>query len=364
MELKLAENIRLFRKNKKMTQEQLAEALGVTVGAVSKWESAMTTPEITMLMRLAEFFDTSVDVLLGYHLQNGSLPQITEELKELRQQKEYDEAISLGEKALQKYPNYFDLVYETALCYLSKCSNKQGREASGRCIELLQRSKELIDQNEQSEITSWLIKNQIGEAYVYARKHEQAVAIFKENNINGINDSRIAQQLSDVLKRNDEAAEYIERAHRRLLDELVAVGSALPGFGEKKWNLDHGKQCLQWLLSTLESLQPEQGVCVIDQVLVNTYQFAAEVYLNLGDRESAKGYLIKAFRLADRVDSTPIDQVIESRLLPLHRSEPFFWNEAGTAHQMMQNRLNWNTHEQEPDYYALWDEVSRELYGE
>ena len=102
MELKLAENIRFFRKNKKMTQEQLAESLGVTVGAVSKWESAMTTPEISMIMRLAEFFDTSMDVLVGYHLQNKSLPQIMEQLKELRQQKEYDDAISLGEKALQK----------------------------------------------------------------------------------------------------------------------------------------------------------------------------------------------------------------------------------------------------------------------
>ena len=101
-----------------------------------------------------------------------------------------------------------------------------------------------------------------------------------------------------------------------------------------------------------------------DQVLVNTYQFAAEVSLNLGDRESAKGYLIKAFRLADKVDSTPIDEVIESRLLPLHRSESFFWDEAGSAHQMMQNRLNWNTREQEPDYYDLWDEVCAELKQE
>ena len=364
MELKLAENIRLFRKIKKMTQEQLAEALGVTVGAVSKWESAMTTPEITMIMRLAEFFDTSVDVLLGYQMQNRSLPQIMEQLKSLRQQKEYDEAISIGEKALEKYPNYFDLVYETALCYLSKCSSKQGRELSGRCIELLQRSKELIDQNEQSEITSWLIKNQIGEAYVYARKHEQAVAIFKENNINGVNDSRIAQQLSDVLKRDDEAAEYIERAHRKLLEELVGVGSTLPGFGEKKWGLDHGKQCLEWLLSVLESFQPDHGVCVTDQTLVNCYQFTAEVCLNLDDREKAKEYLRKAFCLADKVDSIPYDEVIESRFLPVHRSETFFWNEAGSARQRMENRLHWNTREEKPDYYAIWDEVCAELKKE
>lgn len=38
MKIKLAENIKIFRKERKMTQEQLAEALGVTVGAVYKWE--------------------------------------------------------------------------------------------------------------------------------------------------------------------------------------------------------------------------------------------------------------------------------------------------------------------------------------
>ncbi|MDE5746393.1 MAG: helix-turn-helix domain-containing protein, partial [Acetatifactor sp.] len=37
MDLKLAENIRAFRKQRSLTQEQLAEVLGVTVGAVYKW---------------------------------------------------------------------------------------------------------------------------------------------------------------------------------------------------------------------------------------------------------------------------------------------------------------------------------------
>ena len=102
----------------------------------------------------------------------------------------------------------------------------------------------------------------------------------------------------------------------------------------------------------------------MDQALVNCYQFTAEVYLDSGDREKAKEYLIKAFRLADRVDSTPFDEVIESRILPIHRSEPFFWDEAGTAHQRMRNRLHWHTREQKPDYYALWDEVTEELKKE
>ena len=39
MEMRLSENIKKYRKERKMTQEQLAEVLGVTVGAVYKWEA-------------------------------------------------------------------------------------------------------------------------------------------------------------------------------------------------------------------------------------------------------------------------------------------------------------------------------------
>ena len=45
MEDMLAVNIRTFRKQRRMTQEQLAEALGVTVGAVYKWEAKLSAPE-------------------------------------------------------------------------------------------------------------------------------------------------------------------------------------------------------------------------------------------------------------------------------------------------------------------------------
>ncbi len=56
-----------------MTQEQLAEVLGVTVGAVYKWETKLSQPELTMIMAMADFFDTSVDVLLGYEMKDNRL---------------------------------------------------------------------------------------------------------------------------------------------------------------------------------------------------------------------------------------------------------------------------------------------------
>ena len=69
--MQLSNNIRAFRKERSLTQEQLAQALGVTAGAVYKWEAGLSTPDISLIMELADLFDTSVDVLLGYEVKNN-----------------------------------------------------------------------------------------------------------------------------------------------------------------------------------------------------------------------------------------------------------------------------------------------------
>ena len=66
MELSLSENIKKFRNQNHLTQEQLAEVMGVSTGAVHKWEAAMSVPELDMIRKLADFFEISVDVLGGY----------------------------------------------------------------------------------------------------------------------------------------------------------------------------------------------------------------------------------------------------------------------------------------------------------
>lgn len=54
-----------FRKNKHMTQEQIAEVLGVSPQAVSRWETSVTFPDVTLLPTIAKYFETTVDELLG-----------------------------------------------------------------------------------------------------------------------------------------------------------------------------------------------------------------------------------------------------------------------------------------------------------
>ena len=55
MEIRLGENIRTLRKAAGLTQEALAEALGVTTGAVYKWESGRAMPELELLVEIAQW---------------------------------------------------------------------------------------------------------------------------------------------------------------------------------------------------------------------------------------------------------------------------------------------------------------------
>lgn len=71
-DLQLSQNITRLRREKKVTQEQLACHIGVTKGAVSKWENGSTLPDLATLPLLASYFDVSVDALLGYTPQLSS----------------------------------------------------------------------------------------------------------------------------------------------------------------------------------------------------------------------------------------------------------------------------------------------------
>jgi tellurite methyltransferase len=77
----LAKNICRYRKEKGLTQEDLAKKLGVTFQAVSKWETAQTLPDIALLPGLSLVLDISIDKLLGYVSYDKQITIYEEEYK-------------------------------------------------------------------------------------------------------------------------------------------------------------------------------------------------------------------------------------------------------------------------------------------
>ena len=67
MNIKLGEKIRALRKNRNISQEVLAQYLGVSFQAVSKWENGENLPDVTMIPAIAIFFDVSTDELFDFN---------------------------------------------------------------------------------------------------------------------------------------------------------------------------------------------------------------------------------------------------------------------------------------------------------
>ena len=65
MELNFGEKIKQLRRSRDLTQEALADALGISAQSVSKWECAYGYPDITQLPAIANFFGVTIDELLN-----------------------------------------------------------------------------------------------------------------------------------------------------------------------------------------------------------------------------------------------------------------------------------------------------------
>lgn len=81
MKQQLARNISTYRKERGFTQEELAQILGLSPQAVSKWENAQTMPDISLLPELSRTLQVNIDKLLGYVSQDKPITIYEEEYK-------------------------------------------------------------------------------------------------------------------------------------------------------------------------------------------------------------------------------------------------------------------------------------------
>lgn len=85
----LKDNIKILRKQKGLSQEELSVKLNVVRQTISKWEQGLSVPDAEMLINLSEVFDTPVSTLLGENIEevkSDELKVISEKLEVINQQ--------------------------------------------------------------------------------------------------------------------------------------------------------------------------------------------------------------------------------------------------------------------------------------
>lgn len=112
MKLSIGENIKLFRKAKDITQEQLAEMLNVSSQSVSRWELGICYPDMEFLPMLAEIFEITVDKLLGVDniAEKKKVDEYLNRFQVAINQGKIDECISIAREGIAEYPNNYALL--------------------------------------------------------------------------------------------------------------------------------------------------------------------------------------------------------------------------------------------------------------
>ena len=116
MNFYFGENLKALRKKRDFTQEQLAEMLGVSSQAVSKWERGNAYPDISLLPIIANLFSVSVDSLLGVDIseKETAIATILAEADRLCGENRFADAVSFLREALIRYPAEPRILYRLA----------------------------------------------------------------------------------------------------------------------------------------------------------------------------------------------------------------------------------------------------------
>ena len=114
-------NIYRLRKDARLTQDDLAGHLGVTKASVSKWETGQSYPDVELLPRIAAYFDTSVDKLMGYEpqLSRTGIKRECARLREVFASGPFGEAHAQCRQLARDYFACWPLLAQIAVLYLN-----------------------------------------------------------------------------------------------------------------------------------------------------------------------------------------------------------------------------------------------------
>ncbi len=141
MQIRIGENLRKLRIKNELTQEKLAEVFGVSPQAISRWENNSTYPDVTMLPSIANYYNVSIDELMGMdEIHNVEKINSTFSIvHEYESKGMIDEAIQVLREAIKVYPNNCGFLSELALALTLKINTDTEYELVKEAIALSER---------------------------------------------------------------------------------------------------------------------------------------------------------------------------------------------------------------------------------
>lgn len=210
MKLKIADNIRKYRKAFGLTQENLAERFNVSFQAVSRWENGTTYPDIELLPVIAEFFGIGIDELMGATKEERKEASENYYLR-LNRTVDPKERLSLLHEIHREYPKDATIIWNL-------CSVTEDLEEKRRLTDLL---IEVCDDDTRvfvAQAIGWLINaEQEDKVDALLKKHTVELALCREIRLEERYQYRKEWEKYERIKQNNLRKALLETVFPRLV---------------------------------------------------------------------------------------------------------------------------------------------------
>lgn len=270
-QLQLAANIAELRHEHKITQDELAEFLGVTKASISKWENEQSYPDITLLPKLASYFDISIDQLLGYKAQmtKEKIKEYYHELASDFAKLPFEEAMTKTKELVKEYYSCYPLLKQIVILWMNHY-NMVGSESRQKEIlkSIMELCNRIIEESGDAGLCSDTI---VLKAFVQLQMKETQAAVQSLEEV--LDPRRLARQSDGLMiqayQMNGEPEKAEKAAQISILLDLLGV-------------LNNGNQYLSMHLSNpepaeiiLKRLEKVMEIFEVDRLHSNT---ALQIY--------------------------------------------------------------------------------------
>lgn len=215
------------RKEIGLTQEQIADYLGVSTPAVNKWESGATYPDISLLAPLARLLKIDLNTLLCFkeELTKQEIGLFCKEVSDKIKQDGYESGLLLAQKKIEQYPNSYSLIHNLALS-LDGAMILTGMNAKDRKKYEVQINAlyERIMQSEDADISN-SAKFMLASKYINKENFEKAQEMLDLLPEHSSLDKRLLQ--ANLWDKKGESIKAEEMHERLLLMDITQIWNNL-----------------------------------------------------------------------------------------------------------------------------------------
>lgn len=315
--IKIGEKIKQLRHENDLTQETLAEFLGVTFQSVSKWERGESCPDISLLPVIASFFGVTTDELLGVNdsEKKAKIKRYIDEYNDLRM-KNSPYVFEQISKAVREFPGdydllvrYLEMVISEKSCVSADCEKVLDEVESvyGKILRYCTDDQIRIQAKRLVCMYYNTLENFTGEKKYSVKKME--IADEMPNMINS------KEYLMTVI--NLPETEHFSACRKALDCELLLFMGTVNNLinYKKSFSAEHKIKVIERLLDILETFYDDGNYGQCYRSLVFMLGDLGRLYFEIGDKENALRYLGKCMEKARKHDSLPEESIHKSLLM-------------------------------------------------